>query len=183
MEYRYRAIHESDIPRAALPLLQHAIDTYASEINKVWYTWRHFTDYDLEFKPHEKSMSTIEAMRHQIRSERRFFAEFFGFPEPAESHALPEEQSVAAYSDRLADLAQARIRLLALQLEPWWLQEVRFFDVRRQRIWIFWRRILHTAHHRAQLSLYLRLLDKPVPSIYGPTADDAERAQAAQSSR
>jgi len=30
----------------------------------------------------------------------------------------------------------------------------------------------HTIHHRAQLSVYLRLLDVPVPSIYGPTADE-----------
>ena len=40
-----------------------------------------------------------------------------------------------------------------------------------QRIWIFWRRLLHTAHHRTQLTVYLRMLDKPVPSTYGPTAD------------
>ncbi len=31
----------------------------------------------------------------------------------------------------------------------------------------------HTVHHRAQLCVYLRLLDVPVPSIYGPTADEA----------
>ena len=31
----------------------------------------------------------------------------------------------------------------------------------------------HTIHHRAQLGVYLRLNDIPVPAIYGPTADDA----------
>jgi uncharacterized damage-inducible protein DinB len=30
----------------------------------------------------------------------------------------------------------------------------------------------HLAHHRGQLSVYLRLLDVPLPSIYGPSADD-----------
>jgi uncharacterized damage-inducible protein DinB len=30
----------------------------------------------------------------------------------------------------------------------------------------------HLVHHRAQLGLYLRLLDEKVPSMYGPTADD-----------
>jgi uncharacterized damage-inducible protein DinB len=30
----------------------------------------------------------------------------------------------------------------------------------------------HLIHHRGQLSVYLRLLDVPVPSIYGPSADD-----------
>jgi uncharacterized damage-inducible protein DinB len=33
--------------------------------------------------------------------------------------------------------------------------------------------INHLVHHRGQLSVYLRLLDIPVPSIYGPTADEA----------
>ena len=30
----------------------------------------------------------------------------------------------------------------------------------------------HVYHHRGQLSVYLRLLDVPVPPIYGPTADE-----------
>ena len=33
--------------------------------------------------------------------------------------------------------------------------------------------ISHTIHHRAQLGVYLRLNDVPVPSIYGPSADEA----------
>lgn len=32
--------------------------------------------------------------------------------------------------------------------------------------------INHLIHHRGQLTVYLRLLDVPVPSIYGPTADE-----------
>jgi uncharacterized damage-inducible protein DinB len=31
---------------------------------------------------------------------------------------------------------------------------------------------MHLAHHRGQLTVYLRLNDAPVPSIYGPTADE-----------
>jgi len=30
----------------------------------------------------------------------------------------------------------------------------------------------HVYHHRGQLSTYLRTLDVPVPSVYGPTADE-----------
>ena len=30
----------------------------------------------------------------------------------------------------------------------------------------------HNVHHRAQLGVYLRLLDVPVPALYGPTADE-----------
>lgn len=37
----------------------------------------------------------------------------------------------------------------------------------------FWRTVLlnHNYHHRGQLSTYLRILDVPLPSIYGPSAD------------
>jgi uncharacterized damage-inducible protein DinB len=31
----------------------------------------------------------------------------------------------------------------------------------------------HWYHHRGQLSVYLRLLDVPVPMIYGPSADES----------
>jgi uncharacterized damage-inducible protein DinB len=29
----------------------------------------------------------------------------------------------------------------------------------------------HVIHHRGQLSVYLRLLDVPIPGMYGPSAD------------
>jgi uncharacterized damage-inducible protein DinB len=37
-----------------------------------------------------------------------------------------------------------------------------------------WRSFImnHLIHHRGQLSVYLRLQDVPLPSIYGPTADE-----------
>ena len=33
----------------------------------------------------------------------------------------------------------------------------------------------HLIHHRGQMSVYLRLLDIPVPAIYGGSADEAPR--------
>ncbi len=40
------------------------------------------------------------------------------------------------------------------------------------RIAVLRTHISHLIHHRGQLSVYLRLRDVPVPSIYGPTADE-----------
>jgi uncharacterized damage-inducible protein DinB len=34
--------------------------------------------------------------------------------------------------------------------------------------------ILHWAHHRGQMTVYLRLMGAKVPAIYGPSADDSE---------
>jgi len=33
--------------------------------------------------------------------------------------------------------------------------------------------INHLCHHRGQMSVYLRMWDVPVPSIYGPSADES----------
>jgi uncharacterized damage-inducible protein DinB len=171
MNYEHIAIPDTDIPAAIDPAFQHILDTYAGESNKVASTWLQFGDNDLDYKPHPKSSTVAEIMRHGLLSERRFFAEFLGSPEPAPADVLPLETSVAAYTTRSVTLSLARLSFLAGRDHAWWLEETSFFDVRRQRIWIFWRRVLHTAHHRTQLTVYLRLLDKTVPSTYGPTAD------------
>ena len=160
-----------DIPQASNPLLQHILDTYASESNKVAAVWSCFHAEDLDYRPHPRSSTVREIPRHQILSERRFFAEFLGLDEPPAAEALPNDDTIPTYIARFKELAAPRLAKLALKPDPWWLEETRFFDVPRQRIWIFWRRVLHTAHHRTQLSVYLRLLDRPVPSTYGPTAD------------
>ena len=167
MKYDFSAISENEIPRAGVALLQHAIDTYASEINKVYATWAQFSEADMEFRPHPKSATVRDVMKHELLSQRRFFAEFLSSPEPLANQVL----NATGYGERLVELARPRLEFLARQNESWWLASARFFDVERQRIWIFWRRILHTAHHRTQLTVYLRLLDKPVPAVYGPTAD------------
>ena len=172
MQYEYTAIPESEVPRAANPLFQHLLDTYASETSKVITVWRQFGPEDMSFKSAERSSTVLEIMKHQLLSERRFFAEFIGFNgEPEAVALLPQELTPAAFCRRNQELCRPRLERMADKDEKWWLEVVPFFDVQRQRIWIFWRRLLHTAHHRTQLSGYLRLLGKPVPSSYGPTAD------------
>lgn len=167
MRYEFSAIRETEIPRAAVPLLQHAVDTYASEINKVYATWAQFAEADMDYRPHPKSSTVRDIIKHELLSQRRFFAEFLGSPEPPPGEVL----TATEYGRRLVEMARPRLDFLARQNESWWLASARFFDVERPHIWILWRRILHTAHHRTQLTVYLRLLGKPVPAIYGPTAD------------
>ncbi len=172
MQYDYSAVPEAEVPRASHPVFQHLLDTYASETSKVISVWRQFSLEDMNSRPAERSSSVLEIMKHQLLSERRFFAEFIGLPgEPEAAALMPQELTPAAFCRRNEELCKPRLERMAGQDESWWLEVVPFFDVRRQRIWVFWRRILHTAHHRTQLSVYLRLLGKKVPSSYGPTAD------------
>jgi uncharacterized damage-inducible protein DinB len=162
---------ESDLPRTRNPLLQHLVETYSSETHKTASVFRQFDVNDLVWRPHPRSSTTEEIFRHQLLSERRFFAEFLGSPEPEPARILPAEKTPDLFAARLEELARPRFAWMAAQSDEWWLGSHQFFDVERQRIWIFWRRVLHSAHHRTQLSVYLRLLDKTVVSIYGPTAD------------
>lgn len=171
MMYAYTAIEGRDVPCASAPIFQHLLDTYAGETNKVISVWREFTLADMPFRPHPRSSTVRDIFNHQLLSERRFFGEFLGTPEPPASQILPEKETPDEYANRMRQLASPRLSFFAWQTEAWWLKEAPFFDVRRERIWIFWRRVLHTAHHRTQLTVYLRLLGKSVPATYGPTAD------------
>jgi uncharacterized damage-inducible protein DinB len=171
MRYENLAITDAEVPEAVVPIFQHLLRTYASEINKLNSLWSEFTKDNLTFKPHPRSSSVVEIIEHELLSERRFFGEFLGLPEVAAKEVLPLKRSPKNYASRMVELSRDRLNFLSKQSEEWWFTVVPFFDVQRERIWVFWRRVLHTAHHRAQLGVYLRMLDKTVPSIYGPTAD------------
>jgi uncharacterized damage-inducible protein DinB len=171
MRYDRVDIADREVPRAATPAYQHLVDTYASETNKTAAVWRIFTDADLDWRPHLRSSTVGEILKHQLLSERRFFGEFLGCPEPRAAEVIPAKQTIDGFTRRLVELASARLACLSAQSEKEWLQTADFLDLRRERIWIFWRRVLHSAHHRTQLTVYLRLLGRAVPAVYGPTAD------------
>ena len=171
MKYDRVFISDQEVPRSPTPVFQHIVDTYASETNKTASVWQAFTPSDLKWRPHPRSSTVEEIMKHQLLSERRFFAEFLGSAEPAAADVLPVQQTIEAFTVRLVELALARLKWLSALSEEEWLQTTRFFDVERERIWVFWRRVLHSAHHRTQLTTYLRLLERAVPPTYGPTAD------------
>lgn len=171
MKYQQTTIPQDRIPAATDPVFQHLLDTYAGEINKIASIWLQFSGADLTYRPHPRSSTVEEIFRHELLSQRRFFGEFLSCPEPPAAEVVPDEWSSRNCVERLAQRAVKRLDFLSGRGRDWWLTEVPFFDVERQRIWIFWRRILHSAHHRTQLSVYLRLMDRKVSPIYGPTAD------------
>jgi uncharacterized damage-inducible protein DinB len=169
--YPSSVIDAADVPRADDPSRQHILDVYASEVNKVASVWHAFDDTLLDYRPHPRSMTVGKIFEHELLSGLRFFGGFLGLPEPDAAAIVPRPITVAACAERLGERARARLPHLSRATPAWWEAAVPFFDVERPRIWIFWRRVLHTAHHRTQLGVYLRLLDRPVPPVYGPTAD------------
>ena len=174
MHYKFVAILDDRVPQAADPLFQHLITTYASETNKTVSVWRAIPDELLDYRPHEKTNTIRAILVHQILSERRFFAQFVGTEEPPVEGLLPsgERPTLQAYLDQYVGLARLRIPPLAQATAEWWLTEMPFFGgLKRQRIWTFWRRVLHTCHHRTQVQTWLRLAGRHVPAIYGPSGD------------
>ncbi|HLV26231.1 MAG TPA: DinB family protein [Gemmatimonadales bacterium] len=59
----------------------------------------------------------------------------------------------------------------ALQ-EPWSLKRGEMVLFTSPRGEVVRNHLSHLVHHRAQLTVYLRLLDVPVPALYGPSADE-----------
>jgi uncharacterized damage-inducible protein DinB len=136
--------------------------------------WRAVPDDLLDFKPHEKTNSIRTILVHQLLSERRFFAQFVGTEEPPVEELLPagDKPVVQAYLDKYIGLVKRRLPQLAPGTAAWWLESRPFFGgLKRERIWVFWRRVLHTCHHRTQVQTWLRLAGRHVPAIYGPSGD------------
>ena len=174
MHYDFIAIPDAEVPQAVESTFQHVLQTYASETNKTVSMWRAVSDRLLDFKPHEQTNTIRNIMAHQLLSERRFFAQFVGTEEPPVEELLPpaDKLTAAAHIDKLIWLAKRRMPQLAKGTVAWWLESRPFFNgLQRQRIWIFWRRVLHTCHHRTQVQTWLRLAGQHVPAIYGPSGD------------
>ena len=92
----------------------------------------------------------------------------------APGYSMQNTKSLVATFDKL--VAEARAAIAGLKDSdisvPWSLKHgdhVLFTTSRGETIRST---INHLIHHRGQLTVYLRLVDVPVPSIYGPTADE-----------
>jgi uncharacterized damage-inducible protein DinB len=174
MIYEHVAIPDAEVPRASDPLFQHVVTTYVSEANKTVSVWRAVPNELLDYRPHEQTNTIRTIFVHQLLSERRFFAQFVGLDEPAVEELLPagKKPSVQAYIDQYVKLAKRRLPQFAHGTTAWWLEQRDFFGgLKRERIWVFWRRVLHTCHHRTQVQTWLRRAGQHVPAIYGPSGD------------
>jgi uncharacterized damage-inducible protein DinB len=174
MIYEHIAIQDAEVPQAIEPVFQHVVTTYASEVNKTFSVWRAVPNDLLDYRPHEQTNTIRTIFVHQLLSERRFFAQFVGLDEPAVEELLPpgEKPPVQAYIDQYVKLAKRRLPQFAQGTTSWWLEQRDFFaGLKRERIWVFWRRVLHTCHHRTQVQSWLRLAGRHVPAIYGPSGD------------
>ena len=135
-----------------------------------------------DWKPHEKSMAFGSLASH--------VAEMFGWtgatlqhPEldfakmdykpldPASNEDLVEffDKTVAEAIDVLRNTPDE------VFMEPWTLRNGETVYFTLPKVAVMRSMVMnHIIHHRGQLSVYLRLNDIPVPSIYGPSADEGQ---------
>ncbi len=92
----------------------------------------------------------------------------------APAYSLETTETLLSEFDRL--VKEAREVLAAAKDEdyaiPWSLAAGGHVLFTLPRLAVMRQNINHLMHHRGQLTVYLRLLDVPLPSIYGPTADE-----------
>jgi uncharacterized damage-inducible protein DinB len=144
-------------------------ETYETERLKTLSTWSQFRDADLGFRPEPRARTPLEHFVHQCASEDAWFRNMLqlesGLP------VLPSPETRLAFLQHYAAASGARLLRLREKPASWFEEEAQFFDVRRRRAWILLRRFTHSAHHRGQLTVYLRPLGRALYSNYGPSAD------------
>jgi uncharacterized damage-inducible protein DinB len=85
----------------------------------------------------------------------------------------PTEELLAIFDNTVKTARKALEEVTGATLDSMWSLKVGeqvLFTVPRGVV--ARQNLSHLVHHRGQLTVYLRLLDVPIPSIYGPTADE-----------
>jgi uncharacterized damage-inducible protein DinB len=144
-------------------------------------------DDRLTWKPHPKSMSLGELALHLAASPGAIAEwglvdclEFSGggpLPQPTSNAEI-----VAAHDESVKKAKSAITKIGDAGLHQNWQCTKNGVTLMAMPKAALVRAIVlnHAYHHRGQLSVYLRLIDVPVPSIYGPSADENPFAVAAQ---
>ena len=94
---------------------------------------------------------------------------------PGPSVVRNRQELLALFDERSASMRRALASLDEKRLAAHWrlrMGDMVFLDAPRSLL-LRQHGISHPVHHRAQLTVYLRLLNVPVPGLYGPSADDA----------
>ena len=130
----------------------------------------------LDYRPHERSTSAGD-LAWQLAAEQKSLCELVGRGET--EWAQPQgakdlDAIVTAWDEATEELR----RLLATLDDAAWSKKVKM-TMGGESAWeaglddMFWGFLFDMIHHRGQLSTYIRPMGGKVPSIYGPSADDA----------
>ena len=137
-------------------------------------------DDALDWKPHEKSFSLGDLAAHVVNIPTwvgvTIDQDVLDMSGVSPSPPRGRRADLLALFD--ANVAEARKKLAGASDDTlrgtWALQSGDVEHFRMPRIAVLRGFVLnHIIHHRGQLTVYLRLRNVPLPSVYGPTADEA----------
>lgn len=131
-----------------------------------------------DFAPHEKSMKIIALVTH--------IADLISWPKLLETEELDfattpynptqvdnNEQLITLFDKGLEESLASLTEVEEAFLEnPWVLRTGEQIHAEMTKYELIRVSLSQIIHHRAQLGVYFRLLNIPVPGSYGPTADD-----------
>jgi uncharacterized damage-inducible protein DinB len=135
-------------------------------------------DDKLDWKPHEKSM-TMGQLAGLVADMFGWFAFMIGEDELdfAKGYDYPKEMSAKDLTTFVDKRLKSSLDVLESQNDSvlgdkWTMRRGEQIFIETTKGKISRQSLCHLAHHRGQLSVYLRLNDIPVPAIYGPSADE-----------
>jgi uncharacterized damage-inducible protein DinB len=164
-----------------MPIAESLVPEFDRETGMTRRLLERIPDGQFAWKPHEKSMTLGRLSEHlaELPGWAKVSIEQSGIdmatPRPPEYVPPATRAAVLAMFDK--NVAEARAALTgrsdAELMAPWTLnyQGKEVFTMPKA---IVLRGFVmnHLIHHRGQMSVYLRLQNVPVPSIYGPSADE-----------
>ena len=166
-----------------MPISQMLLPEFDHEMANTRKTLERVPDGKFSWKPHQKSTS-LGGLTTHLANIPSWTAQAFDrdeldiAPPGQEPYRFPEAKARAELLEAFdKNVASARAALQAATDENWhgkWSLlhgEKTIFTLPRTAVMRGFV-MNHMIHHRAQLGVYLRLLDIPVPSIYGPSADE-----------
>lgn len=162
-----------------MPLIDLLLPEFDREMGLSRRVLERVPDGGVSFKPHPKSMSAGELATH-LSNIPFWAAETMRTKEldlPSDAKATVPGTTAAILAHHDAQVADARRRLVGVAdaelMIPWTFKVDGTALFTMPRVTVLRTFVLnHAVHHRGQLTVYLRLLDVPVPSLYGPSADE-----------
>jgi len=145
------------------------VESYRTERLKTLSVWSQIPDARMTFRPEPRARTPLEHMVHQCVSEDTWMQTMLGVT--VSLPALPQQETRPAFLQHYAAASGERLAQIESQPDAWFEAETTFFEVQRSKAWVLTRRLTHSAHHRGQLTVYLRVWGQALYSTYGPTAD------------
>ena len=136
-----------------------------------------------DYRPDPNAKTALELAWHIVAAEKRFFNGIadgaFDFSPINRPDSIKTSADIAQWYGEMFESALARIQ----KMTPEQLAKIVDFRgaLQMPAVMFFQIAINHSAHHRGQLSVYLRPMGGKVPAIYGESYDSAEARKAAQS--